>query len=373
MRRTRISASSSYVLAAAVLSGCGTIIAGMIVPDVASAQAWRRPAAPPAYTTTAGTLSAVTATSAGNAWAVGAGSDNTALIVHWNGRAWTRTTGPALRGAAILGDVAASSASNVWAVGAIGNRTLILHFNGSRWSRVPSPSPSGLAGLTSVTVTGSGAAWAVGVYYPQSVPSGLILHWAGGKWRQQSLPAPGDPALDGATLLTGVSARSARRAWAVGFGDPGFSTTFAQWQGSHWRVAASPDIDGGGLSAVAMAPRGQAWAVGRAGSAPLLMRYSGSSWRRVHSPAVGKGEAVLTSVTVLRDGTAWAVGSAGERALTLRWNGRAWRSVPAPSFSVAGSSGDLLSGVAAYPGGAWAVGYTDGGDGFILRWNGSTW
>jgi hypothetical protein len=362
------------VLAAVI--GCG--LAATLVPSATTAQAGTGRAttiAPPVYTTTAGTLAAVTVISADDAWAVGAASAGSVLIVHWNGQAWTRFPAPVVRGYPSLNSVAGSSARNVWAVGNLGNApggTLILHFNGVRWSRVPSPySSRGGAALTSVAVARSGAAWAVGIYKPGG---GLILRWAGGRWRQQTLPSPDNPSLDGAEMLTGVAASSAKGAWAVGLGDPGYWTTFARWQGKDWRVAASPNVEGGVLAAIALAPHGQAWAVGRAGGAPLIMRYSGSSWRRVRIPALGKGIASLNSVTVLRDGTAWAAGSIGERALILYWNGRSWRSEPTPTFTIANAPGAVLSGVAAFSGGnAWAVGYPSSDYGFILAWNGAQW
>jgi hypothetical protein len=51
-----------------------------------------------------------------------------------------------------------------------------------------------------------------------------------------------------------------------------------------------------------------------------------------------------------------------------------WQSEPVPHFSVAGTPGDRIGSVAAYSdAGAWAVGNTDGGYGFILQWNGSSW
>jgi hypothetical protein len=369
MRRVKADAHSRHLH----VMGCG--LAAIILPWAATAQAASAGSAPPVYTTTTGGLAAVAAVSADDAWAVGWESLGGVLILHWNGRAWSQAAVPALPRGSELADVAASSARNAWAVGAVGRQTLILHWNGARWSRVPSPTPSGDAGLDSVTVTRSGAAWAVGGYSPRSGgPSALILRWTSGKWRQQPLPDPANPALDGATGLSGVAAASADRAWAVGQGDPGYWTTFARWRGTRWRVAASPNIEGGILQDVALAPRGRAWAVGYVGGAPLIMRYSGS-WRRVATPRLA-GVARLNAVAVTRDGTAWAVGHRGadEHGLILRWNGHRWESQPAPAFSVAGSSGAIVTGVAAYSDGdAWAVGVTNGGDGFILQWNGASW
>src|SRR5271169_1387320 len=106
-------------------------------------------AAPLPFTTTAGWLSGVAATSAGNAWAVGGTHHGAVLILHWDGSNWAPQAGPRLRGGAFLNSVAATSARNAWAVGAAGTKTLILHWNGVNWRRVPSPSPTGWPQLTS--------------------------------------------------------------------------------------------------------------------------------------------------------------------------------------------------------------------------------
>jgi hypothetical protein len=90
-------------------------------------------------------LAGVAAISARNAWAVGftSSTGTQALIVHWDGSAWTQVPSPALAGGGLSG-VAATPARNVWAVGAaLGGsgyyQTLIEHWNGRTWKRVPSP------------------------------------------------------------------------------------------------------------------------------------------------------------------------------------------------------------------------------------------
>jgi len=382
MHRTKFSARPRSLLVLAAGAGCALAVGTGLAPaaTVQAASQGQEVLAPPVYTTTTGGFNAVTAISRDDAWAVGqkAYGPESILIAHWNGRAWATFPGPVFRRSAVLADVAASSARDVWAVGAVssrhGSRTLILHFDGTRWSRVASPSPSVPAGLYSVTVNMSGTAWAVGSSFPRGGGEDpLILSWTGRRWREVPLRSSSNRELS-ATSLSSVAVGSADRAWAVGQGEPGYFTTFAQWRGKHWRVIASPDIESGYLQSVALAPHGQAWAVGRVGGGPLIMRYTRSSWRRVRTPK-SAGEAWLNSVAVLPHGAAWAVGQAPSgRGVILRWTGHGWHSVAVPSISVAGSTGAILAGVAAYSSrDAWAVGVTDGGDGFILQWNGSDW
>jgi hypothetical protein len=323
-------------------------------------------------------LDGIAVTSASNAWAVGSTSAvrSGALILRWNGATWKQVALPRLGGGSSwLSAVAASSATNAWAVGAIGGLNLILHWNGRSWYRVPCPSPRRNYALVSVTVTRSGGAWAVGFSYSSDGPVDDILRWIHGAWQRVSNPVPLESGLQGAGTLQGVSASSARDAWAVGTGAPGFRTMTAHWNGSVWRQVPTPDVLGGALAAVATAPHGEAWAVGRAEgrASVLIMHWNGRSWRRVSSPSPAGGE--LTSVTSLPDGTAFAAGStASGGPLILHWNGHSWRRQPAPVVSVSGVSDDFLSGIgASSPSDAWAIGYTGGGGGLVLRWNGAAW
>ena len=66
-------------------------------------------------------VSAVAATSARNAWAVGGGPRT--MILHWNGTAWKRVPSPGHAYSTFLISVAAISADDAWAVGYTSSRT----------------------------------------------------------------------------------------------------------------------------------------------------------------------------------------------------------------------------------------------------------
>lgn len=116
-------------------------------------------------------LFAVTATSATDAWAVGAAfgpfnnqgqaSTGKTLAAHWNGTSWSAVSSADASGANELNGVVAVSASNVWAVGDafVGNRVQTLTEN--LCVAMPSvtglnPSAGPLAGGNQVTITGTG-------------------------------------------------------------------------------------------------------------------------------------------------------------------------------------------------------------------------
>ena len=80
------------------------------------------------------------------------GSISQPLVEHWDGTAWTRVPTPSPGGAAgdsQLAAVAATSASNAWAVGASAAApaprcgALVEHWDGTTWTRVPTLNPGG--------------------------------------------------------------------------------------------------------------------------------------------------------------------------------------------------------------------------------------
>jgi hypothetical protein len=224
-------------------------------------------------------LSDVVATSATNAWAVGSRSNSvtdSTLVEHWNGHAWTVQTSPNVgtdEDVNALSAVAATSATNAWAVGhrSTGSvdRTLILHWNGHLWKVVPSPNvgtvSNDLAGVAAVSATD---AWAVGTI-DGTTRRGLILHWNGQAWKVQSSPSPGTRE----TILTDVAATSATNAWAVGNVDTtGLDRSFVEhWNGHAWKVVPSPKVGSHDyiLNGVDATSATNAWAVGAFWKGPV--------------------------------------------------------------------------------------------------------
>src|SRR5215469_8822014 len=98
----------------------------------------------------------------------------------------------------------------------------------------------------------------------------------------------------------------------------------------------------GALSSVAATSATNAWAVGSTGSGILTVRWNGTAWTQVASPAPAGSS--LSGVAATSATNAWAVGSTGSgKTLIVRWNGTAWTQVPSPSPGTAAG----LYGVAA--------------------------
>src|SRR5580692_1781277 len=151
---------TSAIAAASALFLGATLAAA--VPAAANATANAQPAIAGSPVVN-GSLSAVSASSSRDAWAVGTQTGATApnLSEHWNGTTWTRVPVPTLRGQFFgLGSIADISPADAWATGRSYDLAQILHWNGKAWSRVPIPS-LGSSGLGAIGAASASDIWAV--------------------------------------------------------------------------------------------------------------------------------------------------------------------------------------------------------------------
>jgi hypothetical protein len=285
-----------------------------------------------------GSLAAVAATSARNAWAVGyagAAAHPRTLIVRWQGRSWKKVSAPSLGARGSLAAVAATSARNAWAGGStgsaggspgVGGKAVILHWNGSAWHSVRCPRPGTGSVVYAVAAWSPSSAWAVGSYVSKADPFGqpYIARWNGSAWKQVLFPFG---------FLSGAAVTSARNAWAVG-GTGGDNLDFPlvlRWNGGAWKQAHAPmPLSGGHLFGIAATSASNAWAVGLTyglSTNILIVRWNGATWKRTHTPRLPPG--ALNGIAATSAGNAWAVGHTGTRsspkALILHWNGSAWK------------------------------------------------
>lgn len=368
---------SSLARIAAAASGICLTVTGLVAGPAATARSLTKaaPAVRPAaaYYSAPGRLTGVAAVSASSAWAVGyAGSSGSpkVLMLHWNGKTWSRVTSPSvLTKAGKLNAITVVNAKDAWAAGFTGGltntsrRTLLLHWNGSAWREVTRPAP--IPGfLDAVTATASGG-WAVGgVPNGHNWPHPLALRLSGATWSRVPVPF--------VLEVTGVAITGTRSAWAIGATEQQFK--FAHWNGHTWtwEFSITPVQDTYILGGIAAGPRGAAFTVGYefpggGPQVPVSLKLAGSTWKKV--PVKAPSNAILSAVSFAPGGTAWAAGSTGPATLILRWNGSAWTRVASPSPGL----NDTLDGLgfsSARDG--WAVG-SSGSDTLILHWNGSTW
>jgi hypothetical protein len=353
-------------------------------------------------------LLGVSAVSATDAWAVGYKCSNaeceipdltyTTLIEHWTGRKWSTVASTNPFPSDQLTAVSAVSATDAWAVGnatpgetATSAQMLIEHWNGRKWSTTPAPDVSTdtyvLRGVSAISATD---AWAVGTWDAHGVNArALILHWNGKKWSKVASPNPVGRGFEG------VSAASAADAWAVGqYTNAGgqVATLTEHWNGRKWSKVASPGPspgEGNGLSGVSTLTPTEAWAVGSSGTLEgwrtMVLRWNGKAWKPVASPDPGSSFNILDGVSAVSASDAWAVGNYSSNkgntqiTLILRWNGKAWTRVPSPSPNPNSSGINNLAGVSAVsPGHAFAAGssndaFTGVNLALIVGWNGKRW
>ena len=216
-------------------------------------------------------ISAITAVASNDLWAVGEVENQTTfaeqtLIEHWTGRTWSVVASPdATAQTNILTAVTAVSASDIWAVGRFEDassvfHTLTEHWDGTAWSIVASPDGSGFESeLSSVTAVSASDVWTVGL----SAGSGTLTEqWNGTSW--SVVPSP---SVATNSELTGVAAVTASDIWATGItftSSSVFQAFIEQWNGTSWSIVPSPNPGSASfLSGAAADPvSGQAWAVG---------------------------------------------------------------------------------------------------------------
>lgn len=292
-------------------------------------------------------IEGVSALSPSDAWVVGSGPGNPAantLVLHWNGTAWARipSPNPAGRGRGdSLTAVSALSPSDPWAVG-VGagtasppsSSTIALHWNGKSWRTLPTPNPTAESALEGVSADSPSDAWAFGTYFSGNLEESFLLHWNGMSWKRVLSPNPGRTY----TSLGAVSAVSPSDAWAAGSYFVGHQSKalMLHWDGTRWTQVSipTPGVQSG-LSGVSAASASDAWAAGGydrtgGGGGNLMLHWNGIKWTRVPSPDLGV-DTELDGVSAVTLSAAWAVGclcndggTTPNHTLILRWNGTSW-------------------------------------------------
>jgi hypothetical protein len=305
-------------------------------------------------------LSGVSCSAAGACVAVGSYVDpagsTVALAESWNGATWSILPVPAPPGSteSVLLGVSCTTAVACASVGyytrsGTGYLTLAEAWNGTSWQAQATPNPAGAAesALSGVSCTPAGGCMAVGYFIGDLAAGTLAEAWGGSSWRIQATPSPPGYVDAG---LAGISCTAASACTAVGgyFTPAQAGKTLAEsWDGTSWRIQATPDVAGAqanSLSAVSCRTAGACTAVGedQAVGQPgvtLAEAWNGTSWQIQATPdPAGALATTLTGVSCPAASTCLAVGShltTAATSLTLAeaWDGTSWQiqAIPSPA------------------------------------------
>jgi hypothetical protein len=334
-------------------------------------------------------LTAVSAASATDAWAVGAyyAPSNTNILVsmaeHFDGKSWTEfplsNIGPNQN---TLLAVSELPSGHAWAAGFYINaeyaqQTLIQHYDGKSWSIVPSPSPGArqniLYGIAAISDTD---VWAVGGYQDaSSVWHTLAEHYDGSAWSVSKTTLDAGAAGNQFYAVTAVSTNSV---YATGNqSGSGFPTQVLteHYDGHTWSVLGTPSDTT--ATPVALGITGTDTLLNVVGDVEnsvnpyttlVATGAPGSLSILTNAPNSGAGENDLFGAATASDGSTWAAGwavtpsSLTHFPLTLQGVNGQWSVVASPD---PGTGDTGLAGITAIPGGGlWAVGVTSNNGNF---------
>jgi hypothetical protein len=279
-------------------------------------------------------LSGMSATSSSDVWTVGmyydpAASQYKTLIDHFDGTVWSVIPSPNVgTGNNALTAVSAISRDDAWAVGEFTDvstkqtQTLAEHWNGSVWSFIPSPN----AGTANNVMMGVAAFGPFDVY--------TVSTWAVARRKEMDLRAQGahydgawtfhrTPVMgSGSSPFNAIAAVTRDDIWGIGnwFDGSYFQSLAEHWNGSAWSIVPSPDYggpEGSGDNTVmlgaAAVNANDVWAVGAyfnfQNFQTYTMRWNGSVWTAAASPNWGTGSnALFAAATIPGTNDIWAVG-----------------------------------------------------------------
>ncbi|MBZ5596898.1 MAG: hypothetical protein LAN83_01135 [Acidobacteriia bacterium] len=180
------------------------------------------------------------------------------LIEHWDGTAWSVVPSPNPSPTGnLLSAVTASSATDIWAVGnstdqaTVSVQTLALHFDGATWKTVSTPNPLPKQFLDqnvllSVQSVAANDVTAVGFIADANAQNTLTLieHWNGTQWSVVPSPNQGEARGD-LNTLHGVAAVSGSDLYAAGFYETAatagqHTTLIEHFDGNTWTIIPSP-------------------------------------------------------------------------------------------------------------------------------------
>jgi hypothetical protein len=281
----------------------------------------------PVYLEAVSCASATSCTAVGH-YASPSGLHQFPLAEHWDGTAWALQAAPrpAHSSHTFLDGVSCRTATSCIAVGYYLNSTgayvtLAEHWNGTAWQvqATPSPASSAFSQLDGVWCTSATICTAVGHYRGSGgVEMTLAEVRNGSTWAIQAIP---NPAGSAGSYLQGVSCRSAISCTATGryTNSTGATVTLAEhWDGAAWAVQATPNpahaaanslLDSISCASLTSCTAAGWYATASGGTRALAEHWNGSTWRIQATPdPAGATFSYLEGVSCTLPGSCTATG-----------------------------------------------------------------
>jgi hypothetical protein len=276
----------------------------------------------------------------------------------------------------LLTAVTAISPSDAWAVGVAGvvpAEPVVLRWNGARWQPVMLPHASGIL-PEEVQATAPNDVWIFGM--KRGGPAEAV-RFDGSTWRTEPLPA-GNWVNASLVLLGPDSAWLINSACTAGRSPSACRALMAHWNGAHWSssrlnilVSGLAEVDGdvwlAGVSGCGAGSGGLGAGSGRL----VVLRQKATGWQAVSAEPVAISTSCLTppQLAAGAPGTAWILSlpaAAGQPPGALfYWNGLRWADVAVPARSAGQPLGAVDQLTYDGSGGAWA--------GPFAHWTGRRW
>jgi hypothetical protein len=244
-----------------------------------------------------GAMSRVSCLSSSFCMAVGE-SDSQTLAEVWNGMTWATLSTPNSSTEDQLDGVSCVSAQSCIAVGTSSYPavTLIESWNGTDWTIVSTPSSGSFDDVSCVSTRFCAAVGSASATDGSGTDYSLVDIWDGIQWSIVNIPTK-----SASSELTGVSCQSPKLCTAVGAQQGSLSHTFVErWNGKRWTNMASPNSaagDANSLSSVSCTSRNFCTAVGvqidittSDYEQTLIESWNGSHWKIVASPNNSTGD-----------------------------------------------------------------------------------
>lgn len=345
----------------AILSG-SILLALLVLPQLGRASGLCGPwegVPTPNVGTSVTRLTAVTALSATDAWAVGYWRNEPAgsgpLALRWEGTSWSEAELPEtghLGTMPLTEGVTSLPNGDVWIVGNVTttypthNRPLVMRWREGAWdiaeavtlrpqTEYPYADRGGFA--YEVDALGENDVWAVGQAAgygdAQSASVPMAIHWDGSEWMDVEVPLVANRHHQ----LNDLVAIAPDDVWAVGDYRNiagAFRGVTYHWDGGQWSHVHSPieEILQSGLEDIAATGPDDVWAIGGSDAGVVLMHWDGFQWELREPPPDSGG-----SLAAVGPNDLWASGWHGY----WHWDGSAWCEVP---VAVPGASYVIRSG-----------------------------